>query len=286
MTRSLLEPEQVYAPALEHMADAAALMAPALDRRAFTADPARRRRVAPAARPRPGGGRGWISAHAAVESREESDQILAALHAKTQPEFDAALAPLLSPDEREALRAAQGNALDRFDVYERIVERLTFLWANLNGWPTFARVVERPTALRLGLNVLTLELNAPSRGLEGRVAFRVEHDLSRVRGPIPRPVLDCVAQTWRTTFVKLGYLEPLFSRPRAGADSRVLRSIREVCVEEGIPIDPLVVGWLGAGPGEREWELLARLASFLRTPAPLSPFAGSREHVFLIGHWD
>lgn len=240
----------------------------------------------PAARTQAGAGRGWVSAHGAIESSEESDQILVALHARTQPEFDAAVAPLLTRDECTALRAAQGNPLERFDVHERIVERLTLRWADLNGWPTFARVMEQPTALQPGLTVLTLDLAAPSRGLAGPVAFRIERDLSRVRGPIPRKVLDCVAETWGTTFVRMGYLEPLFSRPRAGSGPRLLRSIIEVCQEHGIPIDPLVVGWLGSGPREHNWELLARLTRFLRTPPLSSPLACSREHVFLIGHWD
>lgn len=284
MSSLLCEAGRPYTPAGVHVVDIAA--PDAEPHRSRGRSGAWRESVGAAARTRAGAGRGWISAHGAIQSGEESDQILIALHAKTQSDFHAAVAPLLPPDEFNALRAAERNALERVDVHERIVERLTLRWADLNGWPTFARVIEQPTALRPGLNVLTLDLNAPSRGLAGQVAFQVESDLSRARGPIPQKVLDCVAETWGTTFVKLGYLEPLFSRRRAGRNRRVLRSVVEVCQEEGIPIDPLVVGWLGRGPWEPEWQLFAQLTRVLRGSLLASPLARSHEHVFLIGHWD
>jgi hypothetical protein len=222
----------------------------------------------------------------AVQIDRESDRILDALHCESHDGFVLAVEPLMTAQERTMTRVARGLPRQLALAYDRIVDRLTLRWAELNQWPAFGRVVEPGTLIRPSLRACVVELDSPSRGLAGRVAFSVERDLARVAGPIPVPVLRCIGDTWQATFAALAYLEPLYNTTRAAGGRRLLRSLAEVRRHYAEPIDPLIVGWLGGGPKNYG---LPGLVDVPAWPAPTSPAARHSslgEIVFLLGHWD
>lgn len=219
----------------------------------------------------------------------EAERILDALHCETHDGFLAAVEPLMTADERRMTRLARGLSNQLALAYDRIVDRLTLRWSELNQWPVFGRIVEPGVRIGPTMRVCTIELVAPSRNLAGRVAFSVQRDLARVGGPIPAPVLRCISDTWESTFAALAYLEPLYSTRREAGERRLLRSIAEVRRHYAEPIDPLIVGWLGGGP--RNYGLPG-LVGPPAPPAPPARHASQARHsslgeiVFLLGHWD
>jgi hypothetical protein len=164
---------------------------------------------------------------------------------------------------------------------DHIVERLTHRWGELNGWAPFGRIVTPGSEVKKGLRVMCLELFGPSRGLEGTVAFRVERNLRHVTQPIPVRVLELAQACTGSAFHSMAFLEPLFSTRGKRRSRTVLRSIAEVRREHCRPIDPLVIGWLGAGPANYGLRFPAR--DYRASPARRSSLG---EIVFLIGHWD
>lgn len=228
---------------------------------------------------------GCSSEHAdSVQIDHECERILDAFQCESHDGFVLAIEPLLTADERTRIRLSRGLPHQLALAYDRVVERLTFRWAELNQWPVFGRIVEPGELVRTQFRACVLELAAPSRSLAGRVAFRVERDLGRVASPIPAPVLRCIRETWGATFSALAYLEPLYDT-RDGRSRRLLRSIAEVRQCYAAPIDPLIVGWLGAGPKNYG------LPGLVEPPAWGGPAAHARHSslgdlVFLLGHWD
>ncbi len=214
-------------------------------------------------------------------SAPRADEIVRALHETSYRGFRERLEPLLTDSEREKLSIAGGLPYQCAIVLDHVVERLTRRWGELNGWSPFGRIATPGTEVKKGLRVMCLELFAPSRGLKGTVAFRVERNLRHVTQPIPVPVLELVQAYMGSAFHSVAFLEPLFSTRGKRRSRTVLRSLGEVRREHCRPIDPLVIGWLGAGPANYG----------LRFPAQEYRARSTRrstlgETVFLIGHWD
>jgi hypothetical protein len=216
----------------------------------------------------------------------QSQSILKALHARTHEEFREAIEPLLTEDEREHIAVAEPLMHQLAMAYDAVVERLTQRWSRLNDWPPFARVVEPGENLKRGLRACTLELFKPSRGLDGRVAFRAEVDLRWVTQPIPVPVLRVVRENAGTVFRAVTFLEPIYAVGRKRGQGQPLRSLASVRRQHCRPVDPIVVGWLGSGPRNYGlWLPLERRGEHgFRNPPPRTSSRG--ELVFLIGHWD
>ncbi len=215
----------------------------------------------------------------------EAERIVAALHNDDPDSFEAALTPLLTDVERTRLGVAKGLPHQVALVYDQVVERLTCRWGELTAWPPFGRIVESGEQILPDLRALTLSLQAPSRGLSGRVAFRVERNLRRVSQPIPPPVLECLQDVaTRKLFAAFAFLEPLYTSRRHGqAGGQLLRSLTEVRRNFVRPVDPLVVAFLGAGPCNYGL-CLPGLSHGPFERGIRSSSIGAL--VFLIGHWD
>ncbi len=175
-------------------------------------------------------------------SRTRVQETLDALHARTAKGFRAGIDGLLLPEERIPIEAAEAYDLrvQMAHLYDAVVHRLTLELADAIGWPrtSMAELVEPNTEVERGLRCVTLNLN--SRGLIGDVCFKVT-EISRVLAPIPASVLEAMRQT-REYWAYIRYLEPMYAR------GRLLRSLEEVRQRRARPIDPLVVGFVGAGP--------------------------------------
>ena len=207
----------------------------------------------------------------------EAARIITALHARTGRGFRSALEPLLTNTDRERIAAAESLPYQLALVFDEVVERLTWRWARITEYAPFGRVVEPSVQLRSNLRACSVELLRPSRGLQGQVAFRLERDLRRVSAPIPPPVLHLLHE-YREVFQASAFLEPLYAR----RGQRILRTLADAKREYCQPVDPLVVGWLGAGPPNYD-------LYFPRDHAGQQ--AGQRFStrgvlLFLLGHWD
>jgi hypothetical protein len=216
----------------------------------------------------------------------ESEQIIAALHAKTSKGFESSLDSLLTDEERELTSLTRALAHQRALAYDRIVERLTLRWGELNDWPPFARVVEPGTDVKPSLRACTLELFRESRGLSGRVAFRLERDIRRVTQPIPAPVLRCLDEHQLGPFAAFAFLEPLYGGRRTGEGRTLLRSIAGVRRAYCRPIDPIVIAWLGGGPKDYGLKFLRPESAVRLGRKRKARRTSLGELVFLIGHWD
>ena len=210
-----------------------------------------------------------------------SDEILGILHEATHEPFHDGLEPFLVDGERGMISLTENFAHQRAIAYDHVVERLTWLWAELNAWPPFGRIVEPRTRVAKNLAAICVDLFEPSRELEGRVAFRVERDLRHVTLAIPPAVLRLTKAHADHTFRAFAFLEPIYSVPRATRPQTLLRSLSAVRREKCRPIDPLVVGWLGAGPADYGLRFPDRVPGI--GPVRRSSLG---ELVFLLGHWD
>ncbi|HOW18209.1 MAG TPA: hypothetical protein PLC79_04155 [Phycisphaerae bacterium] len=206
-------------------------------------------------------------------------EIVQALHAKTAKGFRAALDGILLPEERLALEAAEALdlRLQQAHILDRIVHRLTCDFAKTVGWPgwAIADVLEPARLITGNLRAITLRLN--SRGLCGAVCFRVSQP-GDVSAPIPPAALAAASETrhyWRA----IRYLEPLF------AGGRLLRSQQEARERYARAKDPLIVGFLGAGPqpdyGLHIPQLFTRRGRLERMRCADTPF-----RLFVIAHYD
>jgi hypothetical protein len=216
----------------------------------------------------------------------ESEQIVAALHARTHKGFEAATDSFLTNEEREHVRVTHALPGQRALAYDRIVERLTQRWGELNAWPVFARIAEPGTQVKKNMRVCTLDLLGESRGLSGRIAFRVERDLRRVAEPIPVSVLRSLEEHRRGPFVAFAFLEPLYRNHGTRGDRTILRSIAAVRRAYCRPIDPIIVAWLGGGPRNYGLPLFRPKAVGASARRSIARRSSVGELVFLIGHWD
>jgi len=212
-------------------------------------------------------------------AEERLAEIVQALHAQTAKGFRAALDGLLLPEERLALEAAEALdlRLQQAHVLDRIVHRLTCDFAKTVGWPeaAIADVLEPTRQITGNLRAITLRLN--SRGLYGSVCFRVSEP-GDVSVPIPPAALAAASETrhyWRA----IRYLEPLF------AGKRLLRSQKEARAHYARPKDPLIVGFLGAGP-QPDYGLHIPQLSTGRRRLERMRCADTPFRLFVIAHYD
>lgn len=210
---------------------------------------------------------------------EAPARILQALHAHTAKGFRAAIDEIMLAEERSALEAAEALdlRLQQAHLFDQIVHRLTRQFALAVGWPesAIADVVEPSRQITWNLRAITLSLN--SRDLYGSVCFRISSPAD-VAARIPPSALAAAAET-RRYWQEIRYLEPLYG------GTRLLRSQEEARAHYARPKDPLIVGFLGAGPqpdyGLYIPQLFTRRGRVERTRCASTPFK-----LFVIAHYD
>lgn len=216
----------------------------------------------------------------------ECKMIVSALRATCHEEFVKRVEPFLTNDDRERIALCSDMPYQLVNhAWNPLVERLNHRWGELQGgWSPFARVVESAEEIA-GLRVMTLDLIKPSRGLEGQVAFAVSRQLHEVAQPIPLSVLELVREACREGWLQaVAFLEPIFGPGRKRRE--IMRSQAQVQRTHARLIDPLVVGFLGAGPAysmrERITSGLGRRNAFSWSTSLIR----ATQFVWCLGHWD
>ena len=207
---------------------------------------------------------------------------LSLLHARNYAQARNALAKgLMTPAELHALDAAEDMKLwnQTALMIDQAVTRATHAWSRLTGWDIWGWISEPAQWLKPELRAITIRLSRPSRSLTaGPTVFQVESDLRKVKASIPPPVILAL-QEHRSTFTAIAFLEPMFRSRGSKEPLRSLEEARYGCR----PIDPCVVGWLGAGPAPRLPQNRDRRGTRAR-PKPRRSHMGSP--LFLLAHWD
>jgi len=110
----------------------------------------------------------------------------------------------------------------------------------------------------------------------GRIAFKVSNPATAV-AKFPTSVIHALAETqgyWR----RVVYLEPVFH------DGQVLRSITDVKRLICRPKDPIIAGFLGAGPINYGYRFPADIMQ--KRLSRKTRIKDCRDLVFIVAHWD
>lgn len=208
----------------------------------------------------------------------ELDLILQAAHARQRETFWDAIHSLLTEPERDMIEAceAAGMGLQACAAYDHVFDRLSRRFAELRGFQenSLARVVERGTQLAPDLRCVVLELD--SRGLYGRVAFKVSAPHA-IPDAFPEPAIHALAET-RSYWRGVAYLEPLYD------GSRLIRSQAEARNVYCRPKDPILAGYLGSGPHNYGYRI-PELHHQGHHEAPQPRKKQVPDLVFIVAHW-
>ena len=228
----------------------------------------------------------WHNVACSISEKEELLLILGALHADSGDGFRDALYHLITSEECNLIEESErsGNIKPALSIFDHLVKQdLPRRFAEIVGWRVpsgLAQVVEPAQNItgRKSFRVMTLKLSG-SRGLKGRVAFRIVRDYTKLQGSFPHQAhLSLTDVVKNQYFTRIAYLEPLFHK------GRILRSQASVKRHLCRRIDPLLVGFLGMGPASFGYcfsdpDVRAQLRSYYKENN--IPFT-----VFLIAHWD
>lgn len=212
--------------------------------------------------------------------------IVSALRATNHEEFVSRIEPFLTEQDRERIALCSKLPYQLVNhAWNPIVERLNHRWGELQGgWLPFAHVIE-PAKEIAGLRVITLELITPSRGLDGRVAFAVSRRLDEVAQPIPLSVIELAHEARKEGwFQAIAFLEPIFGPGKKHPE--IMRSQAQVQRTHARLIDPLVIGFLGAGPVYRISERVTSGLGRRRSSSWSITEVSATQFVWCLGHWD
>jgi hypothetical protein len=210
---------------------------------------------------------------------KEASAIFQVLHEEDPDAFRHGITPLLLPEEKTLIEAAESLSLyaQAMGIFNDVILRLTYRWAEIQDWPMNAIASVVQPAKQVTPAMRCVVLNMPkSRMLHGRVAFKITEP-KFIADRFPPSALEALANT-KKYWKKFAYLEPIFNK------DKILRSQEEVerwCR----PKDPIIAGWLGSGPHNFGYNM-AKLWEYRRHDKAEKHLSQMRSVIFLIAHWD
>ena len=211
-----------------------------------------------------------------VSPQEELDLIRKCLHCRDKYFFRTRVNKFLTDQEYELIQAAESMQLypQACCIFDQVVYRLTLRYAELINWSrkAMAKVIEPARLLKADFCCVALEM-PPSRGLEGKVAFKVSEP-EKILEKFPASVLLALKDTL-PHWSQVAYLEPIFYK-----DS-LLRSVGEVDRFVCRPKDPIIAAFLGAGPDDYGYKLRRPWEPKVKRERKDYPLL-----TFIIAHWD